>query len=109
MAEKAVELPEFVLVEYRRLVGKDRTRVRQTVANRPGITGVVPGDQEMVEVDADADDSGDGDPAQSSEEVQAGVEAGEQPDGDGEQEVVFRVDGVSLGVRFGQPTLMGSV
>ncbi|MBX0286547.1 hypothetical protein [Haloarcula salinisoli] len=92
MAEQAVELAEFVLVEDRRLVGNDRTRVPQAVANRPRVAGVVPGDQKVVEVDADPDDCGEDDPAKPGQQVQPGVEAGGQADGDREQEVVSRVD-----------------
>ena len=106
MTEEAVELAEFVLVEYRRLVGNDRTRIVQTVANRSRVAGVVPGDQEVVEVDADADDGSEGDPTKARQQVQPGVEPGDQADGDREQEVVSRVDRKSLGRRFAEATLM---
>ena len=92
VAEQTVELADFVLVEYRPLVGDDRTWVPETVANRPRIASVVPGDQEVVEVDTDADDGSEGDPADSGQQVQPGVQAGGQADGDREQEVVSRVD-----------------
>jgi hypothetical protein len=46
----------------------------------------------VVEVDADADDCGERDPAQPGQQVQPGVEPGQQADGDREQEMLFRVD-----------------
>lgn len=106
VAEETVEFAEFVVVEYRALVEKDRTGVFQTVANRARVARVVPGDQKVVEVDADADDGSEGDPAQPGEQVQPGVEPGGQADGDGDDEVVSRVDRNSLGRRFAQATLM---
>jgi len=54
----------------------------------------------VVEVDTDADDDRESDPAEPGQQVQSGVEAGGQPDGDREQKVVSRVDG--------NPSVVGS-
>jgi hypothetical protein len=78
--------------------------VPEAVANRPRVAGVVPGDKKVVEVDTDADDDGEGDPAESGQQVRPGVEAGSEADGDREEEMVSRVDGKSLRSRFGDDT-----
>jgi len=106
VTQQAVELAEFVLVEDGRLVEEHRPRVSQAVANRSRLAGVVPGDQEVVEVDADADDDCEDDPAQTRQQVKPGVETGDQTDGDGDDEVVSRVDRESLVGRFTQAALM---
>ncbi|SEP21803.1 hypothetical protein SAMN04487948_12247 [Halogranum amylolyticum] len=92
VAQESAERPDVALFEDGVLLGEDDPWVTETAPDRRPLAGVQAGDEEVIEVDTDADDGG------VADEEPPGVAGSDVREGDGgaddnrDEEVLVRVD-----------------